>query len=801
MSRLELKIAFNGESGVDNIEFVPSNFISEYDDILEGTYSINSSTGSITNFGRVVIKNIKMWKKIYFYAKEDLATDPKTLIPLYADVRYFLDSDNSVYLSRLENPTYVDNGIYLFEYDLIQNIETKTGTQAKDWYPKEESYLELQFSRADLKNLSVSQCKLKIILPEKTSYVNYSNGFFDNLTFIKTLSDKNLPYFGTNKSDGDIKIIDADNYIKTRADVKELKNYFSTKIYFNGNQIGKFIGTNGHLPLNSKEFNYSLNDYIDFLEKIPCEEFTINNQIPLKEILNGLELYEQIVSFSRDYYHITFENLSIEYENYLKDFIFVYPYINCKNLKELWNSFLNATMGNIFVNENGKLEIDFYFINSHKLPIVIKKEHTEQDVEMNLIPDNYISKVNVNTKLFTSEFSSTTSETLNINNKLPSNVGAGYSTDYLSEELLKFINSSERPYYNTEYESLFYKFNSLNNLEFDKWTNVTVEKNNSTFTSNISLNIQEMNIECEGFLQLNEPVTKNLQINYYLDFLRVYSGAYSDLYNYGSNKFYIEWCDYETYNNVKRTNGNFSDRLTLYINSKKDIEKNGYYCKFFIPIHTLIFGIIDSSSEMNEEYYFKSISITVEQGNLKGTVLNVGESNFFKQDYQIESNSLVVRDLEEVIVKESLIVNTKTELDSIDTTNLQEGDCALVLSFSSGYSARSVIYKLDSSKKWQLLKTNRTHRYNGKPIDSFIGETIYNNFKDGKKQMTFTTSVYDFYNTEGILVYQANKGQILRVGDLIRLSDRSNETFKITKISASYEGVLKLKISAIEIDY
>ena len=240
------------------------------------------------------------------------------------------------------------------------------------------------------------------------------------------------------------------------------------------------------------------------------------------------------------------------------------------------------------------------------------------------------------------------------------------------------------------------------------------------------------------------------------------------------------------------------DLDTLYFNKESKFTTTGRVFKSVIPIsHMVQTGL---TASIVTPYFFNGFNMYLNSNKRLNSIYSYGENEIFKSEFTIEDNSLIYTEIDDKPIE--LIFETFSDLMSYDRSELVGGTLALVQVDETNDNEQTVYTSIVANQinMWTFLRKDKTTRYDNQPVSFFIAETLQKLYNNGRQSITFTTSVYDFLNDDGIIVYKAQNGDILKVGDLIKLPSVSNKNFKIISISSTYQGVLNLKVVAIEMN-
>ena len=111
----------------------------------------------------------------------------------------------------------------------------------------------------------------------------------------------------------------------------------------------------------------------------------------------------------------------------------------------------------------------------------------------------------------------------------------------------------------------------------------------------------------------------------------------------------------------------------------------------------------------------------------------------------------------------------------------------------------------------EFLQLNTILETNNKPIYEIISKNILNDYKDGIINAKLTVICGDYYDVDGNKVINLQKGEVLQVGDIVRV-DKDNEGttasrykdgspryFRITGRNFRYDGVPLIDLELMEV--
>lgn len=785
MSKLELKIGFNGEQKELIDKVANYNYFNLVENSFVTTSSYNGSDGLLSseNIRNIPVININQLQNVSLISFELYYNYKNT--PQYVklnNVTFKFYTDDNTYIS-LSNDYLTEelksSNTQLYSYNLSRALYDNGITSIS-----ENDYVSISFLGAVPSNGNESYTTgyIKIKFTEQTSYLTYSNDTFDNVEFIRKIESERTPQFTLNQADGEVNVIDKNLYIQERIKTNQINNYFLTKVLYNGKQLGKFIGVDGSYPYSSKTLSYTLDDYISLLEDTPCEDYYYYKKEPnidLEEdfaIIYGGELYKELKNITISHANVHFENLTEKKLEYLNKISFISPYIKCSNLKELWEAFLSATMTNLYVNEVGNIDLDVFIQANQNTPIIIKQENYEQNINLNLLPNNAISQVSIKTKYYSDEVITNSNDTIIINRQNGENL-IEYSDLIKNYDQWLTDNNvgTEIKVYKVKEPSLF--FNFYQKVDF-------IHNSDSTAKTATYL-------LAESFVDLGENLYQTINILGKTNFSVFLQSNFVFNKNI-ENNYNIIWLKKEEYANLNLLN---MSETTIYFNSEEYLTKTGRLFKTKI----LLRSIPNDNVPTPDYKYIMDFELKVVTNKMVNGILTYGEKQRYKNDFIVENNNLFYTDSYQPVLELSFL--SKADLDNYDKTLLKNWTYAIVR-FDEEQNYKRTIYmfiKSDVLSYWTFVGIDKTSRYEDyKPLSLFVAEMLQNIYNNGRKSITFYTSSYDFLNEDGIIVYKAQNGDILKVGDLIKLPSVSETKFKIINVSSSYNGGLTLKIVAVE---
>ena len=721
VSNVGLRLYFNGENQL--YKKVSANTTQTYFDSLGNKVfrtkaDENSFLGYATRyvgetgepatskFAEVLeLVNIGGEENIFLKFKKDNSTTPSFLPPdrsnLFVTFRKNAESSERVIANASTYATLYANNV--FRYEIKRALVSGFGLTEDEFNKLDESSkLTIKFKSVAKSNeeFSYTSAIMEFQFVDDINgntnieYKEYNIGTNLGLEYIRTMNSNNeLPSFDVCTQDGNVSLIDSDKYILERIKTNTLNDNVLVDLMINGKKNGRFIASKPNYPLYQNQFDFELDDDTTKLEEIGINGY-LYSATPNIEV-DGFTLFNDLANTTIEKYPCMFNPLSDNVKQYLQDFTFRNPYIPCTNLKEMWQHFLIATLSTLYLDDNGNFTLEPYQINndSDNAVIVITPDKTNQDVKVNLSPDNAISKVNYST------YEST------------------FNGSFVREQLTVISDVSNSQ---ITYTDLFDSFSKA--TEFP----ISGTQNGKTYTcyaydSTNNKFLIETEIEFLG-----SPI-QHYSVRTLFQFLNYNSS--SNLNNYSSyDGFALELyprSEYEalTINNMTTANGIYA--LEEKVGGKNVLTRK---CKF---------------------------------------VVTANNSNIYLKEWQVD-----------------FYISNKTTALSL-----------------GGASSNKKVFTLGQSSLITLNNTKGTQY-----LHDWLPNRILESYKNGKKSISFSTHNFDFLGeyakngeTLSKIKYQAQNGQILKVGDYIRLTDVGNTNFKISKISVSYEGGITININAYEL--
>lgn len=720
VSNVGLRLYFNGENQL--YKKVSANTTQTYFDSLGNKVfrtkaDENSFLGYATRyvgetgepatskFAEVLeLVNIGGEENIFLKFKKDNSTTPSFLPPdrsnLFVTFRKNAESSERVIANASTYATLYTNNV--FRYEIKRALVSGFGLTEDEFNTLDESSkLTIKFKSVakSTEEFSYTSAIMEFQFVDDINgntnieYKEYNIGTNLGLEYIRTMNSNNeLPSFDVCTQDGNVSLIDSDKYILERIKTNTLNDNVLVDLMINGKKNGRFIASKPNYPLYQNQFDFELDDDTTKLEEIDINGY-LYSATPNIEV-NGLTLFNDLANTTIEKYPCMFNSLSYNVKQYLQDFTFRNPYIPCTNLKEMWQHFLIATLSTLYLDDNGNFTLEPYQINndSDNAVIVITPDKTNQDVKVNLAPDNAISKVNYST--YESTFNS------------------GFVREQLT--VISDVSNSQ-----ITYTDLFDDFSKA--TEFP----ISGTQNGKTYT-------------CYAYDSTNNKFLIETEIEFLGSPIQHYSvRTLFQFLNYNSTSNLNSYSSYDGF------------ALELYPSSE--------YESLTIANMTTVNGIY----ALEEKVGGKSVLTR----KCKFVVTAKSSNNYLKEwraDFYISNK----------------------------TTALSLG----------GASSNKKVFTLGQSSLITLNNTKGTQY-----LHDWLPNRILESYKNGKKSISFSTHNFDFLgeytkNSETLskIKYQAQNGQILKVGDYIRLTNVGNTNFKISKISVLYEGGITINVNAYE---
>lgn len=720
VSNVGLRLYFNGENQL--YKKVSANTTQTYFDSLGNKvfrtkadedsflgyatrYVGETGEPATSKFAEVIeLVNVGGEENIFLKFKKDNSTTPSFLPPdrsnLFVTFRKNAESDERVITNGSTYATLYTNNVFRYEikralvsgmgltedeFNTLDEsskltIKFKSVAKSTEEYPYTSAIMEFQFVDDSNGNTNIE-------------YKEYNIGTNLGLEYIRTMNANNeLPSFDVCTQDGNVSLIDSDKYILERIKTNTLNDNMLVDLMINGKKNGRFIASKPNYPLYQNQFDFELDDDTAKLEEIGISGY-LYSATPNIEV-DGLTLFNDLANTTIEKYPCMFNPLSNNVKQYLQDFTFRNPYIPCTNLKEMWQHFLIATLSTLYLDDNGNFTLEPYQINndSDNAVIVITPDKTNQDVKVNLAPDNAISKVNYYT------YEST------------------FNSSFVREQLtvISDVNNSQ-----ITYTDLFDDFSKA--TEFP----ISGTQNGKTYT-------------CYAYDSTNNKFLIETEIEFLGSPIQHYSV-----------RTLFQFLNYNSTSNLNSYSSYDSFALELYPSSE--------YESLTIANMTTTNGIYALEEKVGEK--------SVLTRKCKFVVTAKSSNNYLKEwraDFYISNK----------------------------VTPLSLG----------GASSKKKVFSLGQSSLITLNNTKGTQY-----LHDWLPNRILESYKNGKKSISFSTHNFDFLseyvkNNETLskIKYQAQNGQILKVGDYIRLTDVGNTNFKISKISVSYEGGITINVNAYE---
>lgn len=717
MSKNKLRIYFNGEKKEPyRLVRKPNTYFNiSSNELVYNTYYYYDYTGSPYRnvASRVLFDDVQDLATMHliFYKQYNSSGLNSFVLPIRSQCQFLYwanrkDGSSSITLdiSIVANDVtfyFLEDNRYIMTINLANLIAHNSAQE-----PTKNSRLAIVFNRlvASTEDASYLSGGLRFDIQLESSYVEYDDQALYQYNFSRTINANNeLPNYGICSSDGSIILIDYNRLIEQRILTDSIRNNLVSEIIFNNTKIARLVGYNANYPYNTRNFTFNIADYLQVFGEIKIDPIVFVSGEPNSYEINAYDLYNLLVEKTKELCEFDFETLEDYIEEYYKDIVFVDPYIDCDNLKDMWEQFLVATMSNMFVNENGSIAVNAY----HKADLTkvynIELDKQQQDIQMNLINNNSIAQVN------------------------GYELGYGNNYENLVDERIMFRTGNDLESWVSEAESWDYQ-------------------NNGDYIN------PSLNFVIKNYIQR-----------------AIYSNP-----TYYSKSFLIEF-EFDLKNTL--LGGGVEPEVVINF------------------IRTVVNNNIVSNKELSLSYRVRYFDNETDYDNSTATegaidyidILNITTNGMFSRKAKM------------------LVTYQGVDSGSLGTNRitLEGSSCSILLkskefAYLTNIYGSSVPYKntLDLQKS-SLINSYSRYKSDYRLIDYIVQDT-YELYENGKKIVEFTTNNFDFVDNVSNSVLKGKNGEILKVGDLFKLIGVSNSTFKITQISASYDGQFSLGIKAIE---
>ena len=266
----------------------------------------------------------------------------------------------------------------------------------------------------------------------------------------------------------------------------------------------------------------------------------------------------------------------------------------------------------------------------------------------------------------------------------------------------------------------------------------------------------------------------------------------------------INW-DYENNGNYKNDDLNFEIADYIYYSRGGD-ERESFIIETEINVDNTFLGGLNNFVYTNDWFKYNQMTDSPTTLYSSSGTFNIAFCNN-KQDYDnVQSGYVNILNTNEIgdNKRKIKIYYTFHRIDRTQSLVPETWQNTLNLDFTSqsiGVQTKTFgetkPYMNSLSLSSSTLITSNAKYKNINLIDYLLENTQFL-YRNGRKTLKFTTNNFEFSNTSLNSNISGKKGEILKVGDLIKLIGVSDETFKITKISPSFEGQLNIDIDAIE---
>lgn len=262
--------------------------------------------------------------------------------------------------------------------------------------------------------------------------------------------------------------------------------------------------------------------------------------------------------------------------------------------------------------------------------------------------------------------------------------------------------------------------------------------------------------------------------------------------------------DYENNGNYKNDDLNFE--IADYIYNSQGGDEESFIIETEINVNNTFLGGTNNFVYTNDWFKYNQMTDSPTTLYSSSGTFNIAFCNN-KQDYDnVQSGYVNILNTNEIgdNKRKIKIYYTFHRIDRTQSLVPETWQNTLNLDFTSqsiGVQTKTFgetkPYMNSLSLSSSTLITSNAKYKNIDLIDYLLENTQFL-YRNGRKTLKFTTNNFEFSNTSLNSNISGKKGEILKVGDLIKLIGVSDETFKITKISPSFEGQLNIDIDAIE---
>lgn len=627
--------------------------------------------------------------------------DIKNTIELYSK-EYNKESGNWKSISTLHTTDYKSN-IHIYEDDNNNTANNITFIQNND--------VSIEFNNSNNLNIYKNDTfTLDVNLKGIINYFNYNLNIQENLITNKHLSGK-LLILGNN-SNNNIN----NGYLKINKDINVFQLYHNNfgKLNFHSLYNGINIKETDNIDLFLKNNKIELNtNYIHFIKNINIDQnldcnqlINISKNINIQNSIiynkkayikyNGYSLNSYVVP---NYNHTNFKLFNINEINEIENKLFTLPYISSIFYTKTNSSYTyllnDYILDNNFINNN---YVKFIYLTSENTNILINKllitkiiknnQHSESEIELKNIKDNYEVLIHVNDILVYDSKSSITEFVLEKNS---------YYTIQIR------LNDGSINHLFVRLKGLYYSDFLYNNKELEFLYNIDSNFNNDvTFSKNINI---KKNIDINS-LQSDKYFTNKLHVN-----------SLSNTLNNNLNNIFSVNNDYITINDSIGIGTISNNSLTIknkYNSSTLDIQGNAHIKNMDV------INNINITNNINSNYIFYQ-NLNTENILCTNTILYNNINCNFTNTHNI------------------LLNNNSNLLSKTITKNLQINKVK--------YPLDTFVHNVNIlDKSINYMDTFKFNNNNGMSINSDI---IYNNFSIGdeiKPNLSISSNGYTIVN-------------------------------------------------------
>lgn len=562
-------------------------------------------------------------------------------------------------------------------------------------------------------------------------------------------------FYGVIPNSGSVDLLDIDGELAeyVRDGIIENSN-LEVKVFVKGNEIQNHFTTDTEYQSNSQTLNLQMSNKLDILDKNTyngrllgkgcAHTLSVTNLYELLEdtLSNWGYTTEQVEEMTKNVIVCGNDNVERTVKQYLESITSNYLYLNSGTFRETLDKFCNVAQLQILENENGEFE----FVNARPIAteeeldnvILIPKKNQMNYLGKSLIKKNKYTggKISYNALNLNRENISNFSKSMyeTLPAERPDSIKDSDGNNIVSYLLSDYTGLDALWGLSAETEGSAIEFVSLVNDPNDKYM-LGLYKYNSNETHNF------YGIDIRGSVtKLSNMITNIVfpsnRYLYPIDTVNI-----KDVSSFSFNRAAFDsGFDYGANNKPNKLHSKVTDEDKLYI---------------FYDSGIVVYNVYETDGEVTS-YFVLPIRLV----DLSIDISNAG-------NYGV------------VATKYDLNIYNRIAKENFATYEIGDSDIQFDLHSNS-----------------ELLQ-NYTY-YNGQEIANVIGENILEDYKKGISNATISINCLDYYNSYGDKVVDWEKGEIIKVRDIVKV-DGDSTLWRVTGRTFRKQGVPMVDLELQEI--